>query len=137
MIKALSKFHSLFFRNSTINSSLYFFNRSFTATIDKCDISNFSPGCWENCTNCRCCCSNSFCPSNWRLFYILPMSNKLKNLIDVYKDIYMQVYEDVINHRWIDGNVLITAVPIDSSCTKGYARFTILMEYIIINLKKQ
>ncbi|MFR1179235.1 MAG: hypothetical protein ACLSSW_04930 [Acutalibacteraceae bacterium] len=49
----------------------------------------------------------------------------------------MQVYEDVINHRWIDGNVLITAVPIDSSCTKGYARFTILMEYIIINLKKQ
>jgi hypothetical protein len=65
------------------------------------------------------------------------MSNKLKNLIDVYKDIYMQVYEDVINHRWIDGNVLITAVPIDSSCTKGYARFTILMEYIIINLKKQ
>lgn len=56
-------------------------------------------------------------------FYILPMSNKLKNLIDVYKDIYMQVYEDVINHRWIDGNVLITAAPTDSSCTKGYAHF--------------
>lgn len=56
-------------------------------------------------------------------FYILPMSNKLKNLIDVYKDIYMQVYEEVTNHLWIDGNVLITAVPTNTSCTKGYAHF--------------
>lgn len=56
-------------------------------------------------------------------FYILPLSNKIKNLISVHKDIYNQVYLEVTNHKWIDKNVLITAVPTNSSCTNGYAHF--------------
>lgn len=57
-------------------------------------------------------------------FYVLPISNKLKNLISAYKDIYTQVYEEITNHQWINGNVLITAIPTNSSsCDKGYAHF--------------
>ena len=42
MIKALSKFHSLFFRDSPINGRLYFFNGSFAATMnERCYINFF------------------------------------------------------------------------------------------------
>lgn len=43
MIKALSKFHSLFFRDSPINGRLYFFNGSFTAPMnERCYIKFFT-----------------------------------------------------------------------------------------------
>ena len=48
MIKALSEFHSLFFRDSPVNSSLYFFNRSFTATVDERRYIKFFPGVLQN-----------------------------------------------------------------------------------------
>lgn len=55
--------------------------------------------------------------------YFISQENKVSRLIDVYKNIKRQVYEGITKHKWIGKNVLITAVPIDSSCTKGYARF--------------
>ena len=56
-------------------------------------------------------------------FYVLPLSNKLRNLIEVHKDIFRRVREAVLNHKWIGKNVLVTATPMDPSCRKGYAKF--------------
>ena len=55
--------------------------------------------------------------------YFTSQENKVSRLIDVYKNIKRQVYEGITKHKWIGNNVLITAVPTDNSCTKGYARF--------------
>ena len=55
--------------------------------------------------------------------FVLPITKKFENLLSVRKHVYNSVRDDIINHRWMDGNVLITAIPTDSSCTKGYARF--------------
>ena len=55
--------------------------------------------------------------------YFSSQENKVSRLIDVYKNIKRQVYEGITKHKWIGNNVLITAVPTDNSCTKGYARF--------------
>lgn len=56
-------------------------------------------------------------------FYVDPFTQKLENLLWAFQHVYSVVKDDIINHRWMDGNVLITAVPLDSSCTEGYARF--------------
>lgn len=56
-------------------------------------------------------------------FYVLPLSNKLRNLIEVHKDIFRQVRDAVLDHKWIGNNVLVTATPTDSSCMNGYASF--------------
>lgn len=56
-------------------------------------------------------------------YYQISQENKVSRLIDVYKNIKRQVYEGIIKHKWIGNNVLITAVPTDSSCLEGYARF--------------
>ena len=55
--------------------------------------------------------------------YFISQENKVSRLIDVYKNIKRQVYEGITDHKWIGNNVLITAVPTDSSCLEGYARF--------------
>ena len=55
--------------------------------------------------------------------YFTSQENKVSRLIDVYKNIKRQVYEGITKHKWIGNNVLITAVPTDSSCLEGYARF--------------
>lgn len=58
----------------------------------------------------------------YNLYFTL-QENKVSRLIDVYKNIKRQVYEGITDHKWMGNNVLITAVPTDSSCTKGYAGF--------------
>lgn len=63
------------------------------------------------------------CSKLYNELYIIPLTNRLQNLLLVRQHIYAIIKDDVINHRWIDGNVLITAAPTDSSCTKGYAHF--------------
>ena len=55
--------------------------------------------------------------------YFISQENKVSRLIDVYKNIKRQVYEGITDHKWIGNNVLITAIPTNSSCTKGYADF--------------
>ncbi len=55
--------------------------------------------------------------------YFISQENKVSRLIDVYKNIKRQVYEGITDHKWIGNNVLITAIPTDNSCTKGYADF--------------
>ncbi len=55
--------------------------------------------------------------------FVLPITKKFENLLSVRKHVYDSVKENILNHRWIDGNVLITAIPTNSSCTKGYAGF--------------
>ena len=55
--------------------------------------------------------------------FVLPITKKFENLFSVRKHVYNSVRDDIINHRWMDGNVLITAIPTDSSCSEGYARF--------------
>ena len=52
-----------------------------------------------------------------------PFTQKLENLLSVFQHVYCLVRDDIINHRWMDGNVLVTAVPLNSSCSEGYARF--------------
>lgn len=52
-----------------------------------------------------------------------PFTKKLENLLSAFQHVYSVVKYDIINHMWIDGNVLVTAVPLDSSCSEGYARF--------------
>lgn len=63
------------------------------------------------------------CGELYNRFYIIPLTEKLQNLLLVRQHIYAIIKDDVINHRWIDGNILITAAPIDTSCTKGYSSF--------------
>lgn len=59
----------------------------------------------------------------YNYYYVFPLSEKLKNLIEVHKDIFRRVREAVLNHKWIGKNVLVTATPMDPSCRKGYAKF--------------
>ena len=61
--------------------------------------------------------------SLYNKFHVEPITQKLENLLWAFQHVYCLVRDDIINHRWMDGNVLITAVPLDSSCTEGYARF--------------
>ena len=56
-------------------------------------------------------------------FYVLPLSNKLRNLVEVHKDIFFKVRNAVLHHKWIGNNVLVTATSTDSSCMNGYASF--------------
>ena len=56
-------------------------------------------------------------------YYQTLQSSDASRLITVYKNIKKLVYEEITKHKWIGNNVLITAVPTDNSCTKGYARF--------------
>lgn len=63
------------------------------------------------------------CDKLYNEIFVIPITKKLQNLLLVRQHIYAIIKDDVINHRWIDGNVLITAVPTNTSCTKGYANF--------------
>ncbi len=56
-------------------------------------------------------------------YYQTLQSSDASRLITVYKNIKKLVYEEITKHKWIGNNVLITAVPTDSSCFKGYAGF--------------
>ena len=56
-------------------------------------------------------------------YYQTLQSSDASRLITVYKNIKKLVYEGITKHKWIGNNVLITAVPTDSSCLEGYARF--------------
>ncbi len=56
-------------------------------------------------------------------YYQTLQSSDASRLITVYKNIKKLVYEGITKHKWIGNNVLITAVPTDSSCFKEYAGF--------------
>ena len=56
-------------------------------------------------------------------YYQTLQSSDASRLITVYKNIKKLVYEEITKHKWIGNNALITAVPTDSSCFKGYAGF--------------
>lgn len=56
-------------------------------------------------------------------FYVEPFTQRLSNLLSAFKYVYSVFKDDVINHRWIGGNVLITAIPSDGSCNRGYSHF--------------
>lgn len=56
-------------------------------------------------------------------YYQTLQSSNVSRLITVYKNIKKLVYEGITKHKWIGKNVLITAVPTDSSCFEGYVGF--------------